>query len=83
MKPKIRIKSKKASNKSCLELNFIQESLPAQTSISPQCGASGLKRYIYLKYYFVQKRKNTFNLGLNAAKNTHQIKKSFRLSTHL
>ncbi len=47
-------------------------------SISPWSGARGLEKLIWLKYYFVLKRQNTFNLGLNAAKSTHQIKKSFK-----
>ncbi len=34
MLPKIRITSKKASNKSCSELNFMQKSPRAHTSIS-------------------------------------------------
>ncbi len=34
------------------------------------------ERLIRLKYYFVLKRKNTFTLGFNAAKNTYQIKKA-------
>ncbi len=45
-------------------------------SISPRSGARWLERLIQLKYYFVLKRKNTFNLGLNVAKYTHQIKKA-------
>ncbi len=44
-------------------------------SISRQIGARGLERLIRLKYYFVLKWQNTFNLGLNATKNTYQIKK--------
>ncbi len=40
----IRILLKKASNKSCSELNFIQKSPRAHMSISPQSGARGLKR---------------------------------------
>ncbi len=38
---------KKASNKSCSELNFGQKSLWAHMSISPQSGTRGLKRLIW------------------------------------
>ncbi len=41
----------------------------------PQSGARRLKRLIWLKYYFLLKRQNTFGLRLNTAKNTHQFKK--------
>ncbi len=51
--PKIRMISKKASNKSCLELNFIQKSSRVHMSISAWSGARGLQRLIWLKYYFV------------------------------
>ncbi len=75
--PKIRVISKKASNKSCLELNFVQNS--ASTYVYPLWSeARGLERLIRLKYYFVLKLKNTFNLGHNTAKNTRQIKKRFK-----
>ncbi len=47
-------------------------------SISSWSEARAIERLIYLKYYFLLKRQNTFNLGLNAAKNTHQIKKKFK-----
>ncbi len=47
-------------------------------SISPQSGAGGLERLTWLKYYIVLKLQITFNLGLNAAKNTHYIEKSFK-----
>ncbi len=43
-------------------------------SIFPQSGGRELKKLIWLKYYIVLKRQITFNLGLNAAKNTHYIK---------
>ncbi len=42
MLPKIRIATKKALNKSCLELNFVQESPQAHTSICRGSGAMGL-----------------------------------------
>ncbi len=46
-------------------------------SVSSLSGARGLQRIIWLKYS-VLKQQNAFNLGLNAAENTHPIKKSFR-----
>ncbi len=78
--PKIRIPSKKASNKSCLELNFVQKSPRAHMSIPPPpSGAMELERLIWLKYsYIALKRQFTFNLGLNAGKNTYAIKTNFR-----
>ncbi len=77
MAPKIRIISKKASNKSCSELNFIQKSLQAHTSISPQGGARELERLMWLEYYIVLKLQITLNLVLNTTKNTRYIEKSF------
>ncbi len=38
-------------------------------SISPQSGASGLERLVWLESYAVRKQQNIFNVGLNAAKN--------------
>ncbi len=77
MLPKIRIISKKALNKSCSELNFVQRSPRAHMSISPMGGAMGLQRSVCLKCYNAQKREIRFTLGLNAAKNTHYMKKGF------
>ncbi len=48
-------------------------------STSPQSGARGLERLIWLKYYIVLKMQITFNLGLSAAKNTHYIKKKLQI----
>ncbi len=76
--PKIRIGSKKASNKTCLKLNFVQKNLRAHMSIFPRSGARGLERFPFLKNYYVQKRGSRFSLGLDAAKNMHRIKKSFK-----
>ncbi len=76
--PKIRIASKKASNKSCSELNFVQKSPQAHLAIFLQSGARGLERLIWLKYNTLMKRQNTFDLVLNAAKSTHHIQKSFK-----
>ncbi len=39
----------------------------------------GLQRLPYLKYYNVLKWESKFTFGLNTAKNTHYIKKSFKL----
>ncbi len=79
MLPITRMISKKAKNKSCLELNFVQKSPRAHLSTPPpRSEVRGLERLIWLKYYFVLKRKKVFNLGLNVAKNVHQIKKSFK-----
>ncbi len=47
-------------------------------SISPQSGARGLERFPSSKNNNVQKQGNRFGLGLNAAKNTHRIKKRFK-----
>ncbi len=47
-------------------------------SISRGSEASGLERLACSKYYDVGKWQITFNLGLNATKNTHYIKKSFK-----
>ncbi len=58
------------------EIEFrTKKSSSAYMSISPGSGARGLERLIWLKYCFVLKRQNTFNLELYAVKNTHQIKK--------
>ncbi len=52
MLPKIRIKSKKASNKSCLELNFVPKSLRANMSISPglELGAPKINMFESLQH---------------------------------
>ncbi len=73
---KIRITRKEASNKSCLELNFIQKSPRVHMSVSSQSGARGIKRLTWLKYVIVLKCQITFNLRLNTAKNTHHTKKA-------
>ncbi len=52
--PKIRISSKKVSNKSCLKLNFVQRSLWEHISIFPRSGGRGLERFPSLKYNNVQ-----------------------------
>ncbi len=62
--PKICITSKKASHKSCSELNFVQKSPRVHMSISPQSGARALERLIWLLYYTILKLQTTFNLGL-------------------
>ncbi len=55
MLPKIRAISKRAPNKSSLELNFVQNSPQAHMAISPRSGARGRQRSIFLKSYNVQK----------------------------
>ncbi len=50
-------------------------SASADVYLLSESGDRVLERLIWLKYYFVLKRQNIFNLMLNAAKNTHQIKK--------
>ncbi len=73
---KILIILKKASNKSCLELNFIQK-VRERTYLPPlpQSGAMGIERLIWLKYYIVLKQEITFNLGLNYQKYASHQKK--------
>ncbi len=75
MLPKICIKSNKVSNKSCSKLNFVEKSRLADISMKPRNGARDLERLIWLKYYFVLKWQNIFNLELNTAKSMHHIKK--------
>ncbi len=48
-------------------------------STSPWSGARGLKRLASLEYYYVQKWRIIFNLGVSAAKNTHRIKKKLQI----
>ncbi len=59
--------SKKASNKSCLELNFVKKSLRVYIPISPRSGARGLQKSICFKSYNVQIWKIRFILWLNDA----------------
>ncbi len=47
-------------------------------SMYPRSGARELERLTSSKYYSEGKQEITFNLGLNAAKNVHRIKKSFK-----
>ncbi len=75
---KILVIFKKVSNKSCSELNFVQKSSRVHMCISLQSGARGPKRLLWLKYYIILKRQITFNLGLNATRNTHHIEKSLK-----
>ncbi len=67
--------SKKGWNKSCLELNFVQESPRAHISILPtnHSGARGRK---IDTIEILLCTETEFNLGLNTAKNMHQIKKN-------
>ncbi len=47
-------------------------------AISPTSGVRGLQRSVRVKFYNVQEREIRFTLGLNAAKNTHFMEKSFK-----
>ncbi len=49
MLPKVRITRKKASIKSCSELNFVQKSPQVDMSICLRSGARGLERLKWLK----------------------------------
>ncbi len=60
------------------ESNFAQKSPWTHLSTSPTNGARGLQRSVCLKSYNVQKWEIRFTLVLNAAKNTHFLKKSFK-----
>ncbi len=80
MPPKIRIGSKKALNKSSLKLNFVQKTPEAHMSVFPRSGARGFERFPSLQNYYEQKRGSRFSLGLDAAKNTHCIKKKINKS---
>ncbi len=71
--PKIR-----ALNKSYSKLNFVQKIVREHMSISPESGGKGLEKLIWLKYDIVRKWQNTFNLGLNIAKNMHHTKRSVK-----
>ncbi len=76
MLQKIPILWKKGSSKSFLELNSLQKSHWAHMSISPWRGDRQLERFIWLKYYNVQKRQIIITLVLNVAKNTDFMKKA-------
>ncbi len=52
---KITDNNKKASNKSCSELNFLQKSYQAHVSISLRSGIRGLQRLPCLKHFNVLK----------------------------
>ncbi len=76
---KLPIISKNCSNKSCSKLNFVQESQWAYMSISPRKGGRGLERLPSLRHYNALKQNGTLTSELNAAKNTHYIKKCFKM----
>ncbi len=54
--------------------------LRGHMSISPKSGAMELQKSVCLKSYNAQKREIRFTLGLNAAKNTHYMKKALNKS---
>ncbi len=76
--PKIRITSKRASNKSCWALNSMQKSQWTHMSIYHQSEARDSKDCYRLKYYNVQKRESRFTLGLDTAENMYYIRKCFK-----
>ncbi len=76
---KLPIISKKCSNKSCWELNFVQKIQWMHMFISIRSGAWGLERLTCFKYHIVLKWESRFTLRLNAAKITDCIKKLFKL----
>ncbi len=47
-------------------------------SVFPKNGARGLQRLSSLKHYNILKREKRFTLKLDAAKNTHYIKKCYK-----
>ncbi len=61
MLPKIRITWKKAWNKSCSELNFVQKNLRAHMSTFPRSGARGSK-YQYVWYLIMYRNGNLGSL---------------------
>ncbi len=61
------IVSKNASNKNCLELNFLHKTQWNHMSLSSRSGARGLERLPWLKYYNVMKWESRFTLRLNTA----------------
>ncbi len=77
--PKTLIISKNGSNKSYWALNSLQKSLWERMSICLQSGAKGLQRLICFKYYSVLKWESWFSLGLDAAKNTHYMRKDLQI----
>ncbi len=66
---------KNTSNKSCSELIFPQKTQQTHISICPRKGTIGLQKLSFLKHYNVQKSERRFVLGLNADKNTNNLKK--------
>ncbi len=75
---KLPIISKNCSNKSCWELNFIQNSQWAHMSICPKSRTSGIERLVSLKYYKMQKQESGFTRWLNTDKIIYYIKKLFK-----
>ncbi len=74
---KIPILREKDSSKSCLELNSLQKSNRAHTSISSRSRARGLERLSCSKYN-VGKWENKLTLGFNAVGNINHMKKRFK-----
>ncbi len=75
--PKLLIKSKNASNKSCPSFSFLQKTQRVHLFISSRSGARGLERLSCFKYNIL-KWDGAFTLGINTAKITDKIKKCFK-----
>ncbi len=61
-----------------LSIKFCTKKSEAQLSISSMAGATGLQILSSMKYYTVLKWESRFTLWLDAAINTHYIKKGFK-----
>ncbi len=76
---KIPILWKKASSKSCLELNSLQKSHGAHMSVFSWSWVRELVRSACSKYYNVGKGGNRWTLGFNTAGNTDYMKKKVQI----
>ncbi len=76
---KLPILSKNASNKPCLEFNFLQKSQGAPMSITFSSGGRRVRRLPCLKYCNMPKWERRSTSGLNGGKITDYIKKCFKL----
>ncbi len=77
MLPKIRVTWKK------LKIKVVRNRISSKKVYERIClpswsGTRGIKRLIWLKNCTVQKWKNTFNTGLNVARNTHHMEKNLK-----
>ncbi len=69
--------AKNISGQRCT-LNSVQKSQWVHSYIPPPPKPGSSKDCYLLKYYNVQKWESSFTLGLDIAKNTHYIQKSFK-----